>query len=287
MEQRRLRLGDILDDYCPRERRVTNHAVVAMIEEDVRQTRCTTCDAEHAYKGARVPRRRKKDVPAALYKDVLAGMPDVEHAPPLEPVPPRAIISPPMTTTTNPDSVVPHTADPDFSEEPQPLMQSDHSDTHPAARPAAAPAVSGAASQTDAAPSHGSAAETDRPDSERNVDEPSGSDGPVHRRLIRATLPRPEGQKDTRPLPEFTVRQSPPRNGQGGGPFRGERLRARGGHPAGPGEPNGNRAHGHPGRQGGRPSGSGRPPSGRGGGPGGFRGGQGGPKGGRRGRGSR
>ena len=26
MEQRPLRLGDILDDYCPRERRVTNHA---------------------------------------------------------------------------------------------------------------------------------------------------------------------------------------------------------------------------------------------------------------------
>ena len=74
MEQRRLRLGDILDDYCPRERRVTNHAVVAMIEEDVKQTRCTTCDAEHAYKGARVPKRRKKDTPAALYNEVLAGM---------------------------------------------------------------------------------------------------------------------------------------------------------------------------------------------------------------------
>ena len=81
MEQRRLRLGDILDDYCPRERRVTNHAVVAMIEEDVKQTRCTTCDAEHAYKGARVPKRRKKETPAALYKEVLAGMPDVEDAP--------------------------------------------------------------------------------------------------------------------------------------------------------------------------------------------------------------
>ena len=81
MEQRRLRLGDILDDYCPRERRVTNHAVVAMIEEDVKQTRCTTCDAEHAYKGARVPKRRKKETPAALYKEVLAGMPDVEEAP--------------------------------------------------------------------------------------------------------------------------------------------------------------------------------------------------------------
>ena len=33
MQQRRLRLGDILDDYCPRERRITNHVVVAMIEE--------------------------------------------------------------------------------------------------------------------------------------------------------------------------------------------------------------------------------------------------------------
>ena len=73
MEQRRLRLGDILDDYCPRERRLTNHAVVAMIEEDVKQTRCTTCDAEHPYKGGKVPKRRKKETTGALYKEVLAG----------------------------------------------------------------------------------------------------------------------------------------------------------------------------------------------------------------------
>ena len=81
MEQRRLRLGDILDDYCPRERRVTNHAVVAMIEEDVKQTRCTTCDAEHAYKGGKVPKRRKKETTGALYKEVLAGMPDSRRRP--------------------------------------------------------------------------------------------------------------------------------------------------------------------------------------------------------------
>ena len=63
MQQRRVRLGDILDDYCPRERRITNHAVVAMIEEAVRLTRCTTCDAEHDYKEAKVPvqRRRKPE----------------------------------------------------------------------------------------------------------------------------------------------------------------------------------------------------------------------------------
>src|SRR4249920_2110128 len=62
MQQRRLRLGDILDDYCPRERRITNHAVVAMIDDQVKQTRCTTCDADHEYKQARIPApRRKKD----------------------------------------------------------------------------------------------------------------------------------------------------------------------------------------------------------------------------------
>ena len=60
MQQRQLRLGDILDDYCPRERRLTNHAVVAMVGADVKQTRCTTCDAEHEYKHAKVPRQRRK-----------------------------------------------------------------------------------------------------------------------------------------------------------------------------------------------------------------------------------
>ena len=65
MTQRRLRLGDVLDDYCPRERRITNHAVVAMIDDTVKQTRCTTCDTEHEYKHAKVPApRRKKPVAA-------------------------------------------------------------------------------------------------------------------------------------------------------------------------------------------------------------------------------
>ena len=81
MEQRPLRLGDILDDYCPRERRVTNHAVVAMIEEDVKQTRCTTCDTEHVYKGGKAPRRKKPETAGALYKEVLAGITDQDATP--------------------------------------------------------------------------------------------------------------------------------------------------------------------------------------------------------------
>src|SRR4029434_1698664 len=83
MQQRQLRLGDIVDDYCPRERRVTNHAIVAMIEQEVKQTRCTTCDAEHEYKAAKIPpQRKKKESPSALYKQVLndATKPDAPGA---------------------------------------------------------------------------------------------------------------------------------------------------------------------------------------------------------------
>src|SRR5215216_5037848 len=74
MQQRRLRLGDILDDYCPRERRITNHAVVAMIEDQVKQTRCSTCDADHEYKGARVPSTRKKKAGAPLTAEPSDGV---------------------------------------------------------------------------------------------------------------------------------------------------------------------------------------------------------------------
>ena len=66
MQQRRPRLGDILDDYCPRERRVTNHAVVAIVDDDVRQTRCATCEAEHEYRQGKAPAPRRAKSQAAL-----------------------------------------------------------------------------------------------------------------------------------------------------------------------------------------------------------------------------
>lgn len=65
MEQRQVRLGDVLDDYCTRERRVTNHAVVALVGSEVKLTRCTTCDTEHPYKAAKVPPRRLTKLVAA------------------------------------------------------------------------------------------------------------------------------------------------------------------------------------------------------------------------------
>jgi hypothetical protein len=175
MQHRQPRLGDILDDYCPRERRITNHAVVAMVGPDIKQTRCTTCDAEHEYKQAKVPSlRRKKDAPAALYKQVLASA-QPEAARSAEPVPGEDVADP----------VVPST---------QAAPASD-----------AAGPVGGMTAKADGNGSAGAGA-GEEDEAEGQVDEAGDGEGPVHRRLIRATLPRPEGPVQ-RPVPQFTVRQ--------------------------------------------------------------------------------
>ena len=169
MEQRPLRLGDILDDYCPRERRVTNHAVVAMIEEDVKQTRCTTCDAEHVYRGGKAPRRKKPETAGALYKEVLAGLTDQDA----------------VAAAVTSDSVAPVTGD-------------DEEDLDMADTPAPAPPAIAAAD-----------AVIDQDSPEADEPQPAADEGPVHRPLIRAQLARPEGIKVERQAPEFTIRNNP------------------------------------------------------------------------------
>ncbi len=231
MQQRQLRLGDILDDYCPRERRVTNHAIVALVGEDVKQTRCTTCDAEHEYKHAKIPRqRRKTETPAVLYAQVLANGPKrVAH----EGAPSNG------AGGAEPSG---HEAD---AVEPADVNVEEPRD----APPSEMTAMSGPESDTPASDVETTA------DAEGERDE---EEGPVHRPLIRASLPRIEGQQPpSRPIPEFTIRQPggrpnrfrPRHQGAGGGgqQFQGNRS-------------NGN-PHGGPPRGGMRSTG-GRPPQG-------------------------
>src|SRR5207237_5456947 len=93
--------------------------------------------------------------------------------------------------------------------------------------------------------------DADTDEAENDVEE-----GPVHRPLIRATLPRPEGQAPpARPAPDFTIRHPGgrpsrfrPRH-QRGGPFPGNRS-------------NGNMGGGGPMRGGSTRPSSGRPPHG-------------------------
>ena len=102
MQQRQLRLGDILDDYCPRERRLANHTIVAMVGDDVRLTRCTTCDTEHPYKGGKAPRLRKKKTPVqAAYDEVLESVKQDTQPPGVLVTPPEAEESEPATGPLN------------------------------------------------------------------------------------------------------------------------------------------------------------------------------------------
>ena len=50
----------------------SNHTIVAMVGDDIRLTRCTTCETEHPFKGGKAPRLRKKKTSVqAAYDEVL------------------------------------------------------------------------------------------------------------------------------------------------------------------------------------------------------------------------
>ncbi|HXH27409.1 MAG TPA: hypothetical protein VNL37_00075 [Candidatus Polarisedimenticolia bacterium] len=86
MEDRRIRLGDVIDDYCPRCRLIMNHGVVGMVGEEVRKVRCNTCLSEHLFRHGRLPARRQAEK-KKLFEEVLKGMPQAPEEP-AEPPPP-------------------------------------------------------------------------------------------------------------------------------------------------------------------------------------------------------
>ena len=84
MESRRVRLGDVIDDYCPRCRLIMNHGVVGMVGDEVKKVRCNTCLFEHQFRHGLLPARRKAEN-KKLFEEVLKGI-----ARPAEPEPPPA-----------------------------------------------------------------------------------------------------------------------------------------------------------------------------------------------------
>jgi hypothetical protein len=92
MAERPPRLGDVIDDYCPRCRLLLNHDVASLFEGAVAKVTCRTCYNTHDYKHAQVPPRRsaKKNEKKSLIAEVLAGMtPPPAAAPAPEPAPTR------------------------------------------------------------------------------------------------------------------------------------------------------------------------------------------------------
>ena len=96
------RLGDIIDDHCIKCRRVTNHAIVSLLNAEPAKVRCRTCYHDHDYRHEQAPPSKKDLKKAELFKEVLAaavpgatmeaevdGDADLEAtAPPADPTPP-------------------------------------------------------------------------------------------------------------------------------------------------------------------------------------------------------
>jgi hypothetical protein len=93
MPDRPPRLGDVIDDYCPRCRLLLNHDVASLAPDGaVAKVTCRTCFNTHDYRHAQLPARRKAKTGGdtkSLMEQVLAGMPAPPEPPPAPPAPVR------------------------------------------------------------------------------------------------------------------------------------------------------------------------------------------------------
>ncbi len=88
------RLGDIIDDYCPKCRLLTNHSVSALVGEELKQVECRSCYHSHAYKGGKAPEKKKKSKLSAydeVLESIMAGRDmQTEQVAPVKPPPDKA-----------------------------------------------------------------------------------------------------------------------------------------------------------------------------------------------------
>ena len=82
------RLGDIIDDYCVRCKRVMNHAIVSVINSEPAKVRCRTCHSDHDYRHEQPPPKNDPRK-AALFNEVLKKV-DPDGTAPAEAAPEEA-----------------------------------------------------------------------------------------------------------------------------------------------------------------------------------------------------
>lgn len=55
-----LRLGDEIDDYCVKCRRLTNHAIVSLLDGVAAKVRCKSCYGDHDYRREEIPPSKRE-----------------------------------------------------------------------------------------------------------------------------------------------------------------------------------------------------------------------------------
>jgi hypothetical protein len=65
------RLGDDIDDFCVRCKRITNHAIVSVLNAEPAKVRCRTCHSDHDYRHEQAPPPKVDLRKQALFNEVL------------------------------------------------------------------------------------------------------------------------------------------------------------------------------------------------------------------------
>lgn len=71
---RAARLGDDIDDFCVKCKRVMNHAVVSILNNEPAKVRCRTCHNDHDFRHEQPPPPKVDPRKAALFNQVLANV---------------------------------------------------------------------------------------------------------------------------------------------------------------------------------------------------------------------
>ena len=91
------RLGDDIDDYCVRCKRIMNHSVVSVVNAEPAKVRCRTCHSDHDYRHEQAPPSKTELKKQALFNEVLKSV-DPSAAAPEEPELPAAPAKPKKAT---------------------------------------------------------------------------------------------------------------------------------------------------------------------------------------------
>jgi hypothetical protein len=66
-----LRLGDDVDDYCVKCKRLTTHAILALLGQEIAKVRCRSCYGEHEFRNGNIPPSKRELRKQALFNEVL------------------------------------------------------------------------------------------------------------------------------------------------------------------------------------------------------------------------
>ncbi len=85
LDDRPPRLGDLIDDHCPRCKRLMNHAIASFVGDKVVKVICQTCYSEHPYfegkEKKKTPKGPKTAFDQVLEKVAPSAAPTEEPAP--------------------------------------------------------------------------------------------------------------------------------------------------------------------------------------------------------------